>query len=259
MKKFWCIECGNDYLAEVNRMIQTALITVTHDPHGRNVKLFQEFKELLEDVYSELFITVSEESSSNLLDALENSKFKTKIIPKLGAAHARREAVKFGLSGTSQFFHYCDFDRLITWVQKHSIELRKIVSFIPQFDYLILGRTERAFQTHPIEWQETERITNRICSIELGKEVDITAGSCAFSRKAGNYIKDCSKEKMTDAEWAMIVHRIANLEVNYLPVEGLEYQEDINSTNGRVTDSEAWLSRLKLSFIISETAYKVGK
>ncbi|MFC0416126.1 hypothetical protein ACFFHH_11665 [Cytobacillus solani] len=240
-------------------MVRTALVTVTHDPHGRNVRLFQEFKDLLEDVYSELFITVSEESSINLMDVLKNSKFKTKKIPKLGAAYARREAVKFGLSGTSQYFHYCDFDRLLTWVQNHSIELRKIVSLLPQFDYLILGRTERAFNTHPIEWIETEKITNKIFSIELGKEVDITAGSCGFSREAGNYIKDYSKEKMTDAEWAMIVHRIANLEVKYLPVEGLEYQEDINSINGRVTDSEAWLSRLKLSFIISETACKVGK
>lgn len=41
--------------------------------------------------------------------------------------------------------------------------------------------------THPVQGVETENITNKICSLELGKEVDITAGSCSFSRNAGKY------------------------------------------------------------------------
>ncbi|MFD1737628.1 hypothetical protein ACFSCX_13860 [Bacillus salitolerans] len=240
-------------------MQQTAIVTVTHDPIGRNVDLFHELQEWIGDTYSEFFITISEESSPTLIHEVQKSKFNTKIIPKLGAAHARREAVKFGLGGTSSHFHYCDFDRLLTWAQNHLNELKKTVQLLHQFDYLIIGRTKRAFATHPIEWIETEKITNKICSLELGREVDITAGSCSFSRVAGEYIQQHSKEKMTDVEWPMIVHRIANLEVGYHAVEGLEYHEKINSVNTQVNDTEAWLSRLKLSLIISETAYNVGK
>ncbi len=44
-----------------------------------------------------------------------------------------------------------------------------------------------------------------------------------------------------------------------LIVEGLEYHEDINSVTREMSRSESWLSRLKLSLIISETACNVGK
>jgi hypothetical protein len=239
--------------------MKIALVTVTHDPSGRNMSLFQELQAELEALYSELFITISEETSQYLVDLIDKSKFQTKMIPKLGVAHARREAVAFGLSGTSQHFHYCDFDRLLAWAKKHLSELKNVVSKIPQHDYLVIGRTERALNTHPIHWVETEKITNKICSLELGKEVDIAAGTCSYSRVSGNYIKKYSKEKMTDAEWAMIVQRIAKLNVDYIPLDGLEYDEAINGLNRKVSESEAWLSRLRLSLIISETACNTGK
>lgn len=240
-------------------MGKLALFTVTHDPTGRNIPLFIELQKKLEALYYELFITVSEESSVDLIKVLENSNFKVKIIPKKGAAHARREALKFGLTGQSDYFHYCDFDRLLTWGKNHLDELKNLAFNIPSHDYLILGRTERAMLTHPIEWIETERITNKICSLELGKDVDITAGSCSFSRKCAEYIIQYSKERMTDAEWAMIAFRIAKLNIDYASVEGLEYHEETNGILSDISNSEKWLSRLNLSLIISETAVKVGK
>ncbi|TYS62620.1 hypothetical protein FZC76_20525 [Sutcliffiella horikoshii] len=167
-------------------MPNIALLTVTHDPQGKNIRLFKELKNELEDIYEELFLTVSEESSIELIKQIENSKFAIKIIPKKGAAEARREVVNFGLNGDSVFYHYCDFDRLLTWGKNHLQELKKIVSTLPNHDYLILGRTERVLNTHPPEWIETEKITNKVCSLELGLDVDITAGACSFSRKAAN-------------------------------------------------------------------------
>ncbi|WP_143522477.1 hypothetical protein, partial [Pseudomonas sp. 2822-17] len=77
-------------MMEGNKVGNTSLITVTHDPKGKNVELFNELKSGIEGIYSELFITISEESSTKLIDALEDSLFNTKIIPKLGAANARR-------------------------------------------------------------------------------------------------------------------------------------------------------------------------
>ena len=113
--------------------------------------------------------------------------------------------------------------------------------------------------THPIEWIETERITNQIFSLEVGKEVDITAGSCAFSLRSAEYINCYSKARMTDAEWAMIIWRMAKNQLDYRAVEGLEYREDINGVNRNVSESDKWFNRLKLSLIISETAREVGR
>ncbi|TYS68119.1 hypothetical protein FZC76_10240 [Sutcliffiella horikoshii] len=240
-------------------MPNIALLTVTHDPLGKNIKLFKELQKELEDTYSDLYITISDESSIRLLEQVQKSNFKVKIIPKKGAAAARREVVKFGLTGHSDYYHYCDLDRLLTWGVNHLEELKLLISNLPNCDYLILGRSERAMETHPVEWIETENITNKICSLELGMNVDITAGSCLFSRSSAEYINKHSKEKMTDAEWAMIVHRIANLEIGYAPCEGLEYHEEINGITKSLSESEKWMGRLKLSSIISETAITTGK
>ncbi|WP_404346812.1 hypothetical protein LG311_14100 [Sutcliffiella horikoshii] len=240
-------------------MPNIGLLTVTHDPSGKNIKLFKELQKDFETIYTELYITISDESSITLLDQIQKSKFKVQVIPKKGAAAARREVVSLGLSGQSDYYHYCDLDRLLTWGANHIEELKFLTSNLPICDYLILGRSERAMNTHPEEWVQTEKITNRICSLELGMEVDITAGSCLFSRESAEYINDYSKEKMTDAEWAMIVHRIAKLEIGYVPVEGLEYHEEVNGITRSLSESEKWMSRLKLSSIISETAITTGK
>ncbi|WP_053365019.1 hypothetical protein [Bacillus sp. FJAT-27245] len=240
-------------------MARTALITVVHDPDGKKIKLFRQLQNDLESTYSELFIAISDQSSAELIEMMEHSRFNVRVIPKKGAAEARREAVKFGLEGDGGHFHYCDFDRLLTWGKNHLEELKKIVQRIPGYDYLILGRTDRAMDTHPVEWKETERITNKIVSLELGQEVDITAGSCAFSRSNAEYIKEYSKGKMTDAEWVMIASRIAKSDVGYLPVEGLEYHEHTNGIQGSRSEAEKWLGRLELSYVISETAVRTGK
>jgi hypothetical protein len=243
----------------VDFVSQVALLAVTHDPTGKNIDLFKQLQNDIKGIYGELFITISEESSMELVSTIEQSSFELKLIPKEGAAQARREVLKFGLSGQSQYFHYCDFDRLLTWSKNHLYELKNIVTDIPNHDYLILGRTKRAMNTHPLEWIETEKITNKICSLELSKEVDITAGSCSFSRESASFINNYSKERMTDAEWPMIVHRIAKLKVDYSSVEGLEYDDEINGVTRVMNESEKWLGRLKLSLIISETAHKTGR
>jgi hypothetical protein len=240
-------------------MSKIALLTVTHDPKGKNIKLFKEIQKDIESIYGELFITISDQSSLELIKEMEKSKFNVKVISKRGAAEARREVVNFGLSGNSQYYHYCDFDRLLTWGKNYLNELKTILTKVSNHNYLILGRTERAFNTHPEAWIETEKITNKICSLELNKEVDITAGSCSFSRECAEYINKYSKDKMTDSEWVMIIHRIAKLGVDYCVVEGLEYQEETNGVGTSVSEAEEWLVRLKLCYIISESALKTGK
>ncbi|MFO1445344.1 hypothetical protein KDN24_19510 [Bacillus sp. Bva_UNVM-123] len=63
-------------------MAKLALITVTHDPIGKNMKLFQALQKEIEDIYSEIFITVSDETSMELIKEIEKSKFHMKVIPK---------------------------------------------------------------------------------------------------------------------------------------------------------------------------------
>lgn len=237
-------------------MNNTALITVTHDIEGKNLKVFNNAKDKFKRLYDNVYITVSEETNVKLREELIKNGFKVKIIPKKGAANARREVLKFGLSGEEQNFHYCDFDRILTWIDNYYLELIDIVNSVHNHNYLILGRTPRAFNTHPIEWIETEKITNKIFSIETGLNADITAGSCGFSRECGKCISENSQDKMTDGEWPMIVYKIMKKNLSYKAVEGLEYIEDVNGYSKSVEDSYKWYIRLKLSYIISESIMK---
>jgi hypothetical protein len=148
--------------------MSVALICVPHDPEGKNLNLLRDASPLINEIYADLFITVSDETDDSVCSELQRSNFKTKIIPKNGAAQARREALKFGLSGDNLYFHYCDLDRLLTWLDRYSDELRVIVREIPRYNYLILGRTAESFNTHPVKWTETEKISNKIFSLELG-------------------------------------------------------------------------------------------
>jgi len=240
-------------------MKSIGLISTIHDPGGKNINLVNKLSPILSEVYRDIFITISEETDKSLISELEKSNFNIKVIPKNGAAHARREVLKFGLKGSNQYFHYCDFDRLLTWADKYANELKDTVYEISNHDYLILGRTERAFNTHPVEWIETEKITNKIFSLELGQEADVTAGSCGFSRNSAQLISENSKDKMTDAEWPMIIYRIGNLKVGYRAVEGLEYMDDINGCTRQINESEKWFGRVRLCYIISESAINTGK
>ncbi|AJD89706.1 hypothetical protein JMA_03890 [Jeotgalibacillus malaysiensis] len=238
-------------------MTSVDLLTVTHDPEGRLLSQLQQYEQVLADLYHDCWITVSDQSSEELIQyLLYDSQFNVEVIPKHGAANARRAVVEFGLASESTHFHYCDLDRLITWMRYHQEELHSLIRNIPQSDYLIIGRTDKAMSTHPESWIETEKITNKICSFKLGKEVDITAGSCAFSHKICEMIQVHSEASMTDAEWMMIAQKQARTEIDVVEVDGLEYHEALNAPNKSMKEVEQWFSRLRLSMVISETIIK---
>lgn len=239
--------------------MSVTLITIIHDPTGEQIPLFREVASRFSKIYTQCYITLSDQTKPQWITELASYHFNVKVIPKRGAAHARRQVVKFGLESKDDSFHYCDFDRLLTWVSKFPDELHEVVQEIPQTDYWIFGRTPRAFATHPIHWQETEKVTNKVFSLEFGREVDITAGSCAFSRLCAQAIDAHSEAEMTDAEWPMIIHRQTPHIVTSRLVEGLEFVTAINDSVSDRSEAEKWLGRIRLCHIISQSAISTGK
>lgn len=55
-------------------------------------------------------------------------------------------------------------------MKAYPAELNTFIQNIVDVDYLIIGRTDRAFQTHPEEWQVTETVSNKIMSLQLGNK-----------------------------------------------------------------------------------------
>lgn len=232
-----------------------ALLITVHDPNCRNLKFFKENAFNIRKIYKHIFVTISDQTDFEYMEEFKKYNFNVKVIPKKGAADARRKVLEFGLSSSEcKFFHYCDFDRMLVWAKNNFEELKELAKEIVKYDYLIIGRTKKAFLTHPVEWIETEKLSNKVFSLVFGKESDITAGSCAFSRRSGEIILEYSTDDMTDSEWPIIIHRRTAYKMNYIAVEGLEYFEDVNGSNTNENEANKWLSRIRLCYLISNSA-----
>ncbi len=229
-----------------------ALLATIHDKNGKDLGLMRDGINTLIQIYDEVIFTISEVTCSAYIGELSqipNCSFI--VIPAKGAGDARRNVLKLALEKSHcDFFHCCDFDRILTWLNYDKKELYDLKCTIVKTDFLIIGRTATAFNCHPKSWIETEKITNTVASLALNMKVDITAGSCAMSRNAGMLIIKNSKAKMTDGEWPMIIHKLSSMDIDYIAVEGLKYIEDINSCKSPSSEINQWIGRVNLESII---------
>jgi hypothetical protein len=88
-----------------------------------------------------------------------------------------------------------------------------------------LGRTPRAFASHPRIQRDTEAIVNQVFATLSGREWDVTAAARALSRRAAEaVIHGCPDETVgTDVSWPLFAAR-AGLTLGYIATEGLEFE-----------------------------------
>jgi hypothetical protein len=239
------------------------LVSLLHDPQGRQLLAARNHISTLKQLYSQVVIVATTETKTDYIEELHQEGFLLQVTKVGELGQRRREALAFGLQVGASHVHYCDFDRVLHWVGAYPLELKNILQQIVRCDFVIIGRTQRAFETHPRVQQEMERITNHVCSLAFGQSVDVTAGSCATSRETAELILRHSKAltNATDTEWPMIVKLFSDATIRFLQVEGLEFetldyhQEEIHSVGSpelwiQLTyDSsiEMWYSRMKLA------------
>jgi hypothetical protein len=235
------------------RDYMTTLLAIYHDRTGHKLELFKEHILSIIELYDDAYLTISNVSDQRYVEFLKENNLKYKEIDALGAGHARREIVKFGLNSNSDLYHYCDGDRLLTWYIFHKEELRNLLKGINQNGYTVIGRTEDAFKSHPKAWIITEEITNNIVSILLNKELDVTAGSAAFDHKCAEAIASHSKDKMTDSEWPTLCKK-SGYKIHSHNTNGLMYEHALNKAASTIGSTKEILNRVKLSIIISESA-----
>ena len=223
------------------------LITTVHDPYMKLINDIKRYSHVIKEIFDEIFICISDETNEIVTGICTNNYSNVKVIRKKGAADARRNVLKFAISETkiSQQIMYCDFDRVITWIKLYPKELIEVISkFNSNFDkdYIIIGRTELAFDTHPSSWKDTEIITNKMSGLAFGIEnLDITAGASIFTLNAGKSIARLSKHSHTDCEWPKIIYDDSGT-IGEIKVDGLSYI-DINRAN-TISDIQEYYERL---------------
>jgi len=209
---------------------QVGLVATLHDPAGCMLPFLPRCLPLLTTLYHSLSVIVTPETAPELLAELAQAgvELLPEGTPEIGVN--RRQALALGLAHKENVaFHYCDFDRLLYWVLHEPAELcRLITEAMPPAGYLALGRTPEAFASHPLVQLQLESLTNQVFSHIFGAEMDVTAGSCAFTRPVAEFLLAHSTEptNATDTEWPMLVRFVAGAEmpVHYQAVAGLAFE-----------------------------------
>ena len=175
---------------------------------------------------------------------------------------ARRDAIRLALQLDCPFILYCDSDRILHWAERYPQELTDVVARLSEFDFTVLGRTPRAFATHPRMQRDTEAIVNHIFATFSGRPWDVTAAARGLSRRAAEAILDgCFDEEVsTDVSWPVFLQGRDGFAQGYLETNGLEFEtadrfEDKVTAAGGLAqwlaqldaDPRRWVQRLEMA------------
>ncbi|MFD1032168.1 hypothetical protein [Metaplanococcus flavidus] len=247
------------------RISELTLVTIMHKPSHDPlfIRKIYESQETIEQSYLEKIAVISNVTDSQVEKSLMDLDFKVFKIEKKGVAHARRSALKIAIEvSENTHFHYCDLDRLLTWATYHPSELIALKEslFASNADYIIIGRTDYAFDTHPTSWKKTEQVANSVFSTFCNFDVDITAGSAGMSRDALQVINKHTNDSysMTDAEWPLLVFQTDSL-LGSIRVNGLRYDDNLNASCNRSSEIVEWESRINLMNSVLEVVFVANK
>jgi hypothetical protein len=189
------------------------------------------------------------------------------IVPGGQAGEGRRAALT--AAGEQPACFSCDFDRWLHWARFWPDELAALPARVARLGgkgalpwYVCLGRTARAFATHPAAQRLPEAATNRALSAAAGRPLDAAAGAAWLTPEAAELILAGSREPTaaTDLEWpALILHHDPG-RLRGLRCEGLEWEtpdfhaEAIATAGGLAAWTRAtfdtpamWAARLRLA------------
>lgn len=255
-------------------MLDVALACNMHDALGGIREIIPLYFPTLSKIYSGMYVVVTSATDPATVNELEKVGVNVEVQEGGGVglqyiSDARRQALRASLRNGHGHTHFIEIDRLMQWVCNYPEELASVVKHIPDHDFLVIGRTKRALVTHTRCQIETEGLTNKVISLLTGRELDYTCASRGMSREAAEVILEHSKTDHagTDGEWPMIIHCRTDFPIDYIAVEGMEFEiqfrfpdrvekaGDVEAYKKiRDTSSKSWLHRIRTAEQISATA-----
>jgi hypothetical protein len=231
------------------------LASTQHDPEGRLYEQARRTLPALTRIFSGMAFQVTQATQERSLALLADVGALVQREPVarqdeslFGLGRARRRALELALRFDTPNILFGDFDRIMHWVECYPDELAQVVARIPAHDFTLLGRTERAFASHPRIQRDTEAIINRVYASVSGYAWDATAAARGLARPAAAAIlAGCPDESIgTDVSWPLFLQRVGGFRLGYIATEGLEFEtadrygDQIAATGGL----EAWKAQL---------------
>jgi len=246
-------------------------LTTNWNPRGDEDRLLK-LLPLLGEVYTTIVVVYRPESDTHIQESLKRAGVITVMPPEW--SWGRYLALKSALETDADIIQYADMDRLLRWVETRPEEWKQAVLFTQSKDCVVFGRTEAAYQTHPQTMIQTEKISNLLASYLLERQMDVSAGSKAFSRKAASFLIDHTRPRRsigTDAEWPILLKR-AGFAIDYMQVDGLDYESADRYQSQAATaeqqryhvaevdvNPKQWARRVEIALEIVESALDAQK
>lgn len=234
-------------------MQSTALAALVHDPEGRIFRKFPLALKIFKSIYKEIVVIVSPSSTEKWQKYLSKSSPIILRVLKDEIGENRRQAISVAASLGVGAVHSCDLDRAIFWAIHYPKELLMVASNLPRYPYTIIGRSKKAFLTHPSSQRLPEMATNQAASIVLGQPVDITSGSSGMQAAVANKIARLSKSFSveTDGEWPVLASNVLKLPLHAIKVNGLAFETAYFRTEKWVkryyNTLDSWLFRINMA------------
>lgn len=255
--------------------MSVALAATLHDPRGDLTPFAAQALPDLVRLYQGLVIVATEETEPALLEGLARAGAIVEISP--GAYEqvgGKRLDAVLRAATIAPAVHLCDFDRMLHWWHVARAELIEVLGRISRVDLLLLGRTARAWSTHPACQLETEQAANRAVSILYGRPADVCSGSRGLSRRAVAYLETHSRVRTvgSDAEWPLLLRNADGFSRAELETEGLEFEtgdrfpDEIRRAGSHAAwlaeldrDATRWIERTRIASVIVETALETAR
>ena len=257
---------------------RVSLVVTVHQPDEQLAALAEAQLPALAARYTEITAYCSASTHEGILRIMRSHGASVCIDDKplagmYAIGHVRRRALRAGLEAGTSHLQMCDFDRALHWMAHYPRELQEVITAITGCDLLVLGRTDRAWATHPPYQAETEPLFNKIFALTTGLPWDVGAGSRGFSRRGAERLLELSKEPTIgiDAEWPLLLLGQECYAVGYRACEGLEFETadrfaaEIEAAGSyeaweaeMSADPARWAFRLRLATLIAEAIVRYG-
>lgn len=234
-------------------MQSTALAALVHDPEGRILRKFPAAYKIFKSIYKEVVVIISPPSTKKWQKYLStNSPIILRAL-KDEIGENRRQALSMAASLAVKAVHSCDLDRAIFWAIHYPKELSRVASNLPRYPYTIIGRSAKAFLTHPFSQRLPELATNQAASAVLGQTVDVTSGSVGMQAGVAKKLVLLSKAlgPQTDGEWPILASHVLKLPLHIVRVKGLAFETAYFHTEKWVkrhyNTLDSWLFRINMA------------
>lgn len=173
-------------------------------------------------------------------------------------------AIKTAFDSGADTIFFCDFDRILYWVDNFPEELRRAVKLAKTKDYLVNERTPEGYKNHHQALFFTEQLPNELISAAVNSSHvhDYLSGSWSFSKRAAKIIVEKGREESFAfiGMWPFLL-KMHDIDPAYKQWKGLnwetpnQFQKEVKAAGGvdkfrkKFSTPDEWAKRTRNAFI----------